>query len=58
MVHRKRKRSNGGYLLGGLPGVRQDQPKVMNDGILKGSFRVIVRGIVTPSVLNMIVNVH
>ena len=57
MVHRKRKRSKEGYLLGVLPGVRQDQPRFMTGWILKGTVRLTFSGIATPSGLNTRVNI-
>ena len=57
MVHRKRKRSKEGYLLGILPGVRQDQPRFMTGWIWKGTVRLTFRGIATPSGLTTMVNV-
>jgi hypothetical protein len=57
MEHRNRKRSMEGYLLGVLPGVRQDQPRFRTGRILNGKVRLFERGAATPSGLNMRMNV-
>ena len=48
-VHRNTKRGTGGFSLGVLPGVRQDQPRFMTGWIRDGAVRVTRSGTATPS---------